>query len=90
MPATQESRRTDARNAILDLAGREERFYSMADAYSQLTTDFGIPGAWPQNISSGCYSINVVALPDATRPAARSPATAIGAQVNDTACATMS
>src|SRR5271165_1390838 len=65
MPAytlqTQKARRSDARNALLDIAGREERFLSVSNAYSQLPTDVGYPGAlWPQIVSNAYYSVTVV------------------------------
>jgi type IV pilus assembly protein PilE len=86
------SRRTDARNALLDLAGREERFLSIQGAYSQVPTDVGYTGAWPQVIMNGYYSVQVFS-PD---PAAVNPgnpsfiikATAVGLQASDTDCAT--
>src|SRR5580704_15283418 len=55
----QKSRRTDARSALLDLAGREEKLFSTTNAYSQTGSDLGY-GAFPLNIGSGYYSINVV------------------------------
>lgn len=52
-----ESRRTDARSALLDLASREERYYSMQNAYSSTATDLGYT-AWPQTVGSGYYQIS--------------------------------
>ena len=93
MTQIRKSRRTEARNAVLDLATREERFMSTSNTYSQVTTDLGYTGAFPQNVGSGYYNINVVAT--AANPAAVPPvpagytitATAIGTQVKDTSCA---
>ena len=51
-----ESRRTDARSALLDLASREERYYSMQNAYSSTATDLGYT-TWPQTVGSGYYQI---------------------------------
>jgi type IV pilus assembly protein PilE len=90
------SRRTDAKNAVLDLAGREERYMSTANIYSQTTTDLGYSGAFPQAVGSGYYNINVTAT--AANPAATPPvpagyvvtATALGTQTKDTACASFS
>ncbi|MDP9010029.1 MAG: prepilin-type N-terminal cleavage/methylation domain-containing protein [Pseudomonadota bacterium] len=88
------ARRSEARNALLDLAGREERWLSVANSYSQNTADVGYTGAWPVTTTNGYYQVTVAA-PD---PAALNPAnpsyiitaTAVGAQATDTACATFS
>ena len=37
----QKSRRTDARSAVMDLAGREEKLFSTTNAYSLLPSDLG-------------------------------------------------
>jgi type IV pilus assembly protein PilE len=89
---TQKARRADARNALLDIAGREERFLSVGNAYSQLPTDVGYGGAaWPQNVTNGYYSVTVTvpnpAFPAAT-PSFLITATPIGVQANDITCAT--
>jgi len=92
------ARRTDARNALLDLAGREERWLSVGNSYTQTPANVGYAGAFPQTITNGYYSVNVQA-PDtsATNPAnAVTPAnpsfiitaTAIGDQLGDTDCKT--
>ncbi len=94
MYEVRKSRRTDARNAVLDLAGREERYLSTSGVYSQTTTDLGYTGAFPQTVGSGYYNITVaVTAPNAattppTLPGYVVTATAIGTQVNDTSCAT--
>jgi len=92
----QKSRRTDARSAVLDLAGREERFFSLANNYSQLPTDLGYAGAFPQLVGSGYYTITVT-VPDPAFVAAGGigpsfviTATPVGTQVNDTDCQSFS
>jgi type IV pilus assembly protein PilE len=96
-----QSRRTEARTAVLDLAGREERFFSTNGAtYTAVPgnlgyTAFGIP------IGSGYYSLAVCTVP----PAASCPPSAIAAapaytvtatpvagqsQVNDAQCTSFS
>src|ERR1700724_2387881 len=68
-----QSRRTEARTAVLDLAGREERFFSTNGAtytaapVSLGSTAFGIP------VGSGYYSLAVCTVP----PAASCPPSAI-------------
>lgn len=39
-----ESRRTDARSALLDLAAREERYFATNNQYSSTATDLGYQG----------------------------------------------
>jgi type IV pilus assembly protein PilE len=94
----QKSRRTDARSAILDLAGREEKLFSTTNAYGALPSDLGyaVAGApndvWPITIGSGYYQVTVTV----TVPAAPNPPTYLivantfGTQVNDTGCTSFS
>ncbi len=89
------SRRTDARSALLDLAGREEKLFSTTNAYSALASDLGYaaPGTnFPITIGSGYYTVNVqVPNPNsAVTPSYLVTATAIGTQAKDTTCATLS
>jgi type IV pilus assembly protein PilE len=84
------SRRTEARNALLDAAAREERFFATNNFYTVATTDLGYgAGPWPVNVGNNYYNLNV------TCAAGKNPctdytltATAISAQNKDTACAT--
>ena len=84
------SRRTEARNALLDAAAREERFFATNNYYSILSTDLGYgAGPWPVKVGSSYYNLNV------TCAAGKNPctdytftATAISPQDKDTACAT--
>ncbi len=87
-----QSRRTEAKTALLDLAGREESFYSTASAYTNAPaslgyTAFGVFG-------SGYYSL-AVCSPACAPSAVAAPsytvtATPVGTQVNDTQCASFS
>jgi type IV pilus assembly protein PilE len=91
------ARRTDARNALLDLAGREERWLSVANSYTAGAINLGYT-AFPQTITNGYYSVTVQAPdPSATNPAnATVPAnpsfiitaTAVADQLGDTDCRT--
>jgi type IV pilus assembly protein PilE len=59
-----QSRRTDAKTALLDLAGREERYLSTAangGNYSVNPVDLGYPvgSNWPLNVGSGYYQVTV-------------------------------
>ena len=86
------SRRADARNAVLDLAGREERFLSISNSYSQTPTDVGYT-AFPVAVNNGYYQLSVV-VPDPAQPGVTPSysitATTFGVQVGDTACASFS
>jgi type IV pilus assembly protein PilE len=66
-----ESRRTQAKTALLDLAGREETLYSTQNLYSSLPTAVGYTGAsFPLNVGNGYYSVNVQ-VPNPAAPAAQ-------------------
>jgi type IV pilus assembly protein PilE len=84
----QKSRRTDARSAVLDLAGREEKLFSTTNAYSATPGDLGY-AAWGP-IGSGYYSINVTAPVVAGVPTFAITATAINSQAADAQCLTLS
>jgi type IV pilus assembly protein PilE len=86
------SRRTDARSAILDLAGREEKLFSTNNAYSAAPVDlgYGTATSWPaagMAIGSGYYTI-VVAL-QASPVGYTITATPAGPQVKDVTCTTL-
>ncbi len=86
----QKSRRTDARSALLDLSGREEKLFSTTNAYSATPSDLGygaVGTPWPISVGSGYYTVTVV-IPTATSYTIT--ATPIGSQASDTACATLS
>jgi type IV pilus assembly protein PilE len=99
MNQVRQSRRTEAKTAILDLAGREERYLSTNP--TGYTNNAGFVGytAFPQLVGSGYYTLNVcvpaqnpcngVAIPNA--PAAPSYTivalpVAGQSQANDTQC----
>jgi type IV pilus assembly protein PilE len=93
MNQTRQSRRTDARSAVLDLAQREERFMSTNSAYTTTPANLGYGGtAFPVTLGDNFYTLNVTVMPaTATTPAAYTiTATAINAQANDTPCQTLS
>src|SRR5215472_6239762 len=54
------SRRTEAKTALLDLAGREERFFSTTQTYSQTPTDLGYNfGTATFAVASGYYNVTL-------------------------------
>jgi type IV pilus assembly protein PilE len=92
------SRRTEARTALLDLASRQERFFSTNSAYTTSAANLGYSGTFPQNIGSGYYSVSIC-VANAPGPCAGAAATGniflltattVGTQLKDTACATLS
>lgn len=68
----QKSRRTDARTAVLDLAGREERYLSVSASYTNVPSNLGYApagggGAFPVVVGSGYYQLTV-AVPAVVAP----------------------
>jgi type IV pilus assembly protein PilE len=89
----QKSRRTDARSALMDLAGREEKLFSTTNAYTNSLAALGYSSG-TLGSGSGDYTVTV-SSPDAGQPGATVPtyaitATAINAQLGDTQCKTLS
>jgi type IV pilus assembly protein PilE len=89
------SRRTEARTALLDLAGRAERLYSTTNSYVGATTankllpvdvGYAVTDTWPLTSTTGYYTIDSTATATTFTFTAR----AAGAQVKDTLCATFS
>lgn len=82
------ARRTDARNAMLDIAAREERYLSIANSYGPAPTDVGYTGGWPVTVSNQYYQVWVAVVPAAGVTPASFLITArpINAQVADLPC----
>jgi type IV pilus assembly protein PilE len=89
----QKSRRTDARSALLDLAGREEKLFSTTNAYSATPSDLGYAAVgvpWPIVIGSAYYNVSItIPTPPAPPVTYTITATPINAQVSDTTCTTL-
>lgn len=79
------SHRTEAKNAVLDLAGREESLYATTHAYSGTASDLGYSTFTP--VGNGGY-YNVTITPSSPTNTFTITATAIGDQANDTSCKT--
>lgn len=84
------SRRTDAKNALLDLAAREERYYSMSNQYSTNPSNLGYGTAttFPVNVqtSNAAYyqlSLNAPVPASAALPTYAASAIPLGNQTND-------
>jgi type IV pilus assembly protein PilE len=96
----QQSRRTDARTALLDLAGREERYLTTnPTGYTTSPASLGYT-AFPATVGQGYYTVTVgcIALSGAalgcdgnanppTGPSFYLTATPLGTQLKDTNCA---
>ena len=83
------SRRTDAKTAVLDLATREQRYFSVNNIFTSSPQDLGYGAAgatFPMTVGSGYYSVNVTAPAGASPPTFTVTATATGSQTADTAC----
>jgi type IV pilus assembly protein PilE len=84
-----ESRRTEARSSLLDLAGRAERMYATTNSYQNAVTsalnptDVGYAGAWPVTVGSGYYTVGVTASTPALFAFTAKP---VGTQTADTQC----
>jgi type IV pilus assembly protein PilE len=87
-------RRVDAKNAVLDLASLEERFFSTTNAYTNLAANLGYAAAGANTLMTNqpvgnYYTVSIPAPTAATVavPAAYTiTATAVGDQLNDTSC----
>jgi type IV pilus assembly protein PilE len=91
------SRRVEARTAVLDAAAREQRYYSVNQAFTNAQGALGYAAAATTtavsgvSVGSGYYTITIpnIAAPAANAPATFSvTATAVGSQLKDTACQT--
>jgi type IV pilus assembly protein PilE len=85
------SRRTEAKTTLLDIAGREERFFNTSNTYSSLPSDVGygaVGAVFPMTVGSGYYTVNVVSTPAAGAvPAGYTiTATPLGDQLKDVQC----
>ena len=93
---SRKSRRTEARTALLDLAGREERNFSTTNLYSTDPVALGYAAAgsgaaFPQSVGSGYYTVNVLvtaAVPGGAPATYTITATAVGDQLKDLPCRT--
>jgi type IV pilus assembly protein PilE len=89
------SRRTEAKTAVLDLAGREETLFSTTNAYSGLASAVGYgAGAFPLAVGNNYYRINVAVTAAAAGVQPSFVVTALpvagSSQALDTACQSFS
>lgn len=85
-----ESRRTEARNYLVELAAREERYFATQNAYTDVAGNLGY-GSWGGAVGAGYYSISKPTVPDPNITAPSYSLTAVPVaskgQDKDTACA---
>jgi type IV pilus assembly protein PilE len=83
------SRRTEAKTALLDLAGREERYFNTNNAYTDGAAKLGyapatstvtLAPATPMSVGSGYYTVTITL---AAAPPYTIVATAVGDQAQD-------
>ncbi len=77
------SRRTDAKTALLDLATRQERFFSMQNQYTATPGDLGYAGPYPVGVQTSgqvFYRLDVRRNSTTTYVATATP---VGAQDGD-------
>ena len=82
--SVQKSRRTSARNALLDLASREARFYSTNNTYSAaMATDLGYASAGPIAVPDSTSHYYDLSITGSSATGFSAQATAVGAQLGD-------
>jgi len=85
------SRRTDAKTALLDLAAREQRYYSLQNSFTTSFVNLGYATAATSSVTvgSGYYTVSITTTNVAgSPPTFLITATATGSQTADTACQT--
>lgn len=91
--SVRKSRRTDAKTALLDLAGREERYFSTNNGtYSAVASSLGYSGTFPETVGSGYYQVAAPVVTAGTTTAVAAftiTATPVGSQALDTSCASL-
>jgi type IV pilus assembly protein PilE len=87
----QKSRRTEAKSALLDLAGREERLFSTSNAYSSDEAALGYATAAGTPMTNMPFGNNYYTLTAVTTANTYTlTATPVGQQASDTACGSLS
>lgn len=80
------SRRTEAKTTLLDLAGREEQYYSSNQSYNSSAAALGYAGSFP-TVGSGYYTVGIaVSNPPGAPSSFKITATTAGPQAADTLC----
>lgn len=77
------ARRTDAKTALLDLASREERYFTTNNAYTNVPGQLGYAGAFPVAVPSSSEFIYGISVTASTTSSWTATAVPNGNQVND-------
>ncbi len=86
------SRRVDAKTALLDLAGREERYFNANNYYTNSFANLGYAAATPQLVGSGYYTVALTVTAAGTGNTYTPPTFTVTAnpytadQLKDTSC----
>jgi type IV pilus assembly protein PilE len=84
------SRRTDAKTAVLDLAAREQRYYSLQNSFTTSFVNLGYSTAATNSVTvgSGYYTVSISAPAPAagSAPTFTITAATAGSQTADTSC----
>ena len=84
----QKSRRTDAKTALLDLATREERFFTMNNAYAGTAANLGYGGTFPIDVLTSGTAFYQLKVTASSATAFTATATPVGTQAGDALCGT--
>ena len=91
LDSVRKSRRTEAKQALTDLASRQEQYYNNTKRYTATFTDLGLAAA--PTSENGYYTLGapVAGVTGSLNSSfsLSATATALGGQNQDTACATM-
>jgi type IV pilus assembly protein PilE len=72
----------------MDLAGREEKLFSVTNAYSPNASDLGYP-PFTTPVGSGYYTVGITVDNTTTPPSYLITATPTGSQASDSTCKTL-
>ncbi len=77
------ARRADAKTALLDLASRQERYFSMRNQYTNAGVDLGYGAAFPTDVQTSGTAYYRLTVTAASATAFAATAAPIGPQVTD-------
>jgi type IV pilus assembly protein PilE len=77
------ARRADAKNALLDLAARQERYFTANNTYTSTAGDLGYAGSYPVSFPSATQTNYAVSVTAASASSYTAQAVPNGDQAND-------
>lgn len=78
------ARRTDAKTSLLDLASREERYFTTNNSYTNVPNNLGYTGAFPVQVPNPTEFVYGISVTGSTISSWTATAVPNGNQVNDT------